>query len=125
MKKVIFVTGKHYYALEKHREILEAKDVAIVRLESLCPFPILELLEEVRRFKRAQSKIRYREEKCFYLTHVKCVIAIPGKYVTNVNFVTFDTAFVWSQEEPQNMGAWSFVKPRFENLCGRQVFIYA
>jgi len=30
-------------------------------------------------------------------------------------------AFIWSQEEPQNMGAWNFVKPRFENLCGRQV----
>lgn len=27
--------------------------------------------------------------------------------------------FIWSQEEPQNMGAWSFIKPRFENLCGR------
>lgn len=55
VKKVIFVSGKHYYALEKHREILEAKDVAIVRLESLCPFPILEVLEEVQKFKRARS----------------------------------------------------------------------
>ncbi|XP_015189575.1 PREDICTED: probable 2-oxoglutarate dehydrogenase E1 component DHKTD1 homolog, mitochondrial [Polistes dominula] len=29
--------------------------------------------------------------------------------------------FIWSQEEPRNMGAWNFVKPRFENLCGRQL----
>ncbi|XP_046737015.1 probable 2-oxoglutarate dehydrogenase E1 component DHKTD1 homolog, mitochondrial isoform X1 [Diprion similis] len=84
VKKVILVSGKHYYALNRHREILEAKDVAIVRLESICPFPVLEILEEVRRFKRART-------------------------------------FIWSQEEPQNMGAWSFVRPRFENLCGRQL----
>lgn len=26
--------------------------------------------------------------------------------------------FIWSQEEPRNMGAWGFVKTRFENLVG-------
>lgn len=31
--------------------------------------------------------------------------------------------FVWSQEEPRNMGAWSFVKPRFENLIGKRVHL--
>lgn len=29
--------------------------------------------------------------------------------------------FVWSQEEHRNMGAWTFVKPRFENMCGQKV----
>ena len=28
---------------------------------------------------------------------------------------------IWSQEEPRNMGAWSFVSPRFENLFGVKV----
>ena len=32
-----------------------------------------------------------------------------------------DAAFIWSQEEPRNQGAWSFVSPRFRNLVGRQV----
>ncbi|XP_075976075.1 putative 2-oxoadipate dehydrogenase complex component E1 homolog [Anticarsia gemmatalis] len=32
--------------------------------------------------------------------------------------------FIWSQEEHRNMGAWSFVKPRFENLLGRKL-LYA
>ncbi|TMW39675.1 hypothetical protein DOY81_015245, partial [Sarcophaga bullata] len=31
------------------------------------------------------------------------------------------STFVWSQEEHRNMGAWSFVKPRFENLVGKQL----
>ena len=29
--------------------------------------------------------------------------------------------FVWNQEEHQNMGAWTFVRPRFENLVGCRV----
>ncbi|XP_028168209.1 probable 2-oxoglutarate dehydrogenase E1 component DHKTD1 homolog, mitochondrial [Ostrinia furnacalis] len=29
--------------------------------------------------------------------------------------------FIWSQEEHRNMGAWTFVKPRFENLLGRKL----
>ena len=29
--------------------------------------------------------------------------------------------FIWSQEEHQNMGAWNYVRPRFENLIGRRV----
>ncbi|KAL1500758.1 hypothetical protein ABEB36_006204 [Hypothenemus hampei] len=29
--------------------------------------------------------------------------------------------FVWCQEEPQNMGAWTFIKRRFENLIGKKI----
>ncbi|KAL6266999.1 hypothetical protein P5V15_000079 [Pogonomyrmex californicus] len=82
--KIILVSGKHYYALNEYRETSGNKNVAIIRVESLCPFPIQELLEEI---------VKYE--------HVK--------------------TFIWSQEEPQNMGAWSFIKPRFENLCGRRL----
>ncbi|XP_032684667.1 probable 2-oxoglutarate dehydrogenase E1 component DHKTD1 homolog, mitochondrial [Odontomachus brunneus] len=84
INKVILVSGKHYYALKDYRESTENKNVAIIRIESLCPFPIQELLEEIEKYKHARI-------------------------------------FVWSQEEPRNMGAWSFVKSRFENLCGRQL----
>lgn len=34
-----------------------------------------------------------------------------------INFVDF----IWSQEEHRNMGAWSFVSPRFENILGKKV----
>ncbi|KAL3287362.1 hypothetical protein HHI36_001836, partial [Cryptolaemus montrouzieri] len=30
------------------------------------------------------------------------------------------SVFVWCQEEHRNMGAWSFIKPRFENLIGKK-----
>lgn len=32
--------------------------------------------------------------------------------------------FVWCQEEPQNMGAWSFIEPRLRRLLGKEI-IYA
>nr|CAI5846988.1 unnamed protein product [Callosobruchus analis] len=28
---------------------------------------------------------------------------------------------IWCQEEPRNMGAWTFIKSRFENLIGRKI----
>ncbi|KAJ7329520.1 hypothetical protein JRQ81_015694 [Phrynocephalus forsythii] len=76
---VILCSGKHYYALAKHRETLEEKKqkTAIIRLEELCPFPLEALQQEMNKFTNAK-------------------------------------AFIWSQEEPQNMGPWTFVSPRFE-----------
>ncbi|XP_014218375.1 probable 2-oxoglutarate dehydrogenase E1 component DHKTD1 homolog, mitochondrial [Copidosoma floridanum] len=84
VRKVILVSGKHYYELEKRREVLGARDVAIIRVESLCPFPVAEINEEIQRYTNAK-------------------------------------VFIWSQEEPQNMGAWNFMKIRFENLCGHKL----
>ncbi|CAH1993411.1 unnamed protein product [Acanthoscelides obtectus] len=31
------------------------------------------------------------------------------------------TKVLWCQEEPRNMGAWTFFKPRFENLVGKKI----
>ncbi|XP_063972436.1 probable 2-oxoglutarate dehydrogenase E1 component DHKTD1 homolog, mitochondrial isoform X2 [Diachasmimorpha longicaudata] len=84
VQKVILVSGKHFYALEEQRALQNANNVAIIRVESLCPFPLLDLNQELQKYPHAET-------------------------------------FIWSQEEPQNMGAWSFVKPRFENLCGRRL----
>lgn len=35
VERVIFCSGKHYYALDKQRESLKADNVAIVRIEVL------------------------------------------------------------------------------------------
>uniref|UniRef100_H2Y7B6 2-oxoadipate dehydrogenase complex component E1 n=1 Tax=Ciona savignyi TaxID=51511 RepID=H2Y7B6_CIOSA len=89
VKKVILCSGKHYYALEDQRKKLsqndkDLKNVAIVRVEELCPFPTDALRQELARFPSAET-------------------------------------FVWAQEEPRNMGPWSFVNPRFANLLGVQL----
>ncbi|XP_049870950.1 probable 2-oxoglutarate dehydrogenase E1 component DHKTD1 homolog, mitochondrial [Pectinophora gossypiella] len=87
VKRVILVSGKHYYELHKERVRAKIDDVAIIRVESLCPFPLHELQQQLDKYKNARK-------------------------------------FIWSQEEHRNMGAWTFIKPRFENLLGRKI-VYA
>ncbi len=81
VQRVIFCSGKHFYALLNARESRKAWDTAFIRVEQLCPFPIVELAEAAHRFPAAKT-------------------------------------FVWGQEEPRNMGAWSFVRPRLETALG-------
>ncbi|XP_068595281.1 2-oxoadipate dehydrogenase complex component E1 [Brachionichthys hirsutus] len=78
VQRVVFVSGKHYYALLKRREAMAAnQNTAVIRVEELCPFPLEALQQELQKYPNAKE-------------------------------------FIWSQEEPQNMGPWSFVAPRFE-----------
>nr|CAD7259238.1 unnamed protein product [Timema shepardi] len=57
VRRVILVSGKHYYALHKHRRNLDTSDIAIVRLEGLSPFPTLQLQQELAKYKRATSQL--------------------------------------------------------------------
>lgn len=84
VKRIVFCSGKHYYNLNAERVAKNIHDTAIVRVESLCPFPVQDIHEEISKYKHA-------------------------------------TKFIWSQEEHRNMGAWSFVHPRFENMCGKRI----
>ncbi|CAI9720641.1 probable 2-oxoglutarate dehydrogenase E1 component DHKTD1, mitochondrial [Octopus vulgaris] len=77
--RLVFCSGKHFYALNKQRDASNSHNVAIIRLESLCPFPVADLLKEIKKYPKAKE-------------------------------------FIWSQEEHRNMGPWSFVAPRFQNL---------
>jgi probable 2-oxoglutarate dehydrogenase E1 component DHKTD1 len=61
--RVLFVCGKHYYALDKEREAQNAKHMAIVRLEEICPFPAARLQEEVKKYANATEWIWAQEEQ--------------------------------------------------------------
>ena len=83
VQRVLLCSGKVYYELLAHRKELGRKDVAIVRVEQLYPFPKQELA------------------------------ALLEAYAPN-------TPVVWVQDEPENMGAWPFLRLRFgERLLGR------
>jgi 2-oxoglutarate dehydrogenase E1 component len=76
IRRVVLCTGKVYYDLLAERDNRNIKDVAIVRVEEVYPFPHKPLTEQLKRYPSAQV--------------------------------------VWTQEEPQNMGAWFFVDRRIE-----------
>ncbi len=71
IKRVVLCAGKVYYDLLEEREARGVKDVYLMRLEQLFPFPKSALLEELKPFKNAE--------------------------------------IMWCQEEPRNMGSWSYV----------------
>jgi len=54
IKRVVLCTGKVYYDLFEAREAKGVKDVAILRLEQLYPFPGDALAEELKRFPNAE-----------------------------------------------------------------------
>ncbi len=76
VKKVLFCSGKVYFDLLEEQKKKKAKDVAIVRIEQIYPWP------------------------------QKQIDAILKKYK--------NPKLVWVQEEPKNMGAWSFINMRVD-----------
>jgi 2-oxoglutarate dehydrogenase E1 component len=83
VRRILLCTGKVAYELEKRRQELGRRDVAIVRIEQLYPLPRRALEEALGRY-------------------------APG------------TPAVWVQEEPENMGAWRFIRIHFgEKLLDR------
>jgi 2-oxoglutarate dehydrogenase E1 component len=78
VRRVTICSGKVYYDLLQERRLKDIKDVALVRLEQIYPFPEITL----------------------------------GRVLAP--YVNADV--VWCQEEPENMGAWSFVDRRIEKV---------
>lgn len=76
VKKVLFCSGKVYFDLLEEQKKKKAKDIAIVRVEQIYPWP------------------------------QKQIDAILKKYD--------NPKLVWVQEEPKNMGAWSFINMRID-----------
>ncbi|NQW28032.1 MAG: 2-oxoglutarate dehydrogenase E1 component [Flammeovirgaceae bacterium] len=71
VKKVILCSGKIYFDLLEEQQKRAAKDVAIIRIEQLHPFPMKQLDVQLKKYKNPK--------------------------------------LVWAQEEPENMGAWSYI----------------
>lgn len=82
--RLIFCSGKVYYELVEKREELGLKNVAIVTLEQVAPFPFDRVKEVFEMYKNVDIGDGVH----------------PG-------------SVVWCQEEPKNMGPWSYVRPRF------------
>jgi 2-oxoglutarate dehydrogenase E1 component len=62
VRRLLFCTGKVYYALAAARATAKRDDVAIVRVEQLYPFPQKELSEVLGRYRRAEEVLWVQEE---------------------------------------------------------------
>jgi 2-oxoglutarate dehydrogenase E1 component len=79
VRRVVFCSGKVYYDLLARKEKLGVKDIALIRLEQIFPFP--------------EKKVR----------------ALLKKYRNNM-------LTLWVQEEPENMGAWYFIRNTLKDI---------
>ncbi len=86
-KRLVLCTGKVYYDLLESQIKNNIKDIAIVRLEQLYPFPEKELLDVIGKYKSVKE-------------------------------------IIWAQEEPENMGAWSFIKPYLDKILDGKKLSY-
>ena len=78
VKRVLLCSGKIYYDLLERQEAEKRKDVAIVRVEQIQPFPTSQVNEILSQYKGAEV--------------------------------------FWVQEEPENMGYWSFVLRAYRDV---------
>ena len=62
VKEIILCSGKVYYDLVERRQTLKRRDVAILRLEQLYPFPEEELKQELQRYPNVTRFIWCQEE---------------------------------------------------------------
>ena len=76
IRRVIFCSGKIFYNLYHSRQGQSIRDITIIRVEQIAPFPYDLISPAIKKFPNAE--------------------------------------LVWCQEEPKNMGAWTYMKPRFD-----------
>jgi 2-oxoglutarate dehydrogenase E1 component len=79
VERILFCSGKIYFPIDSARQEQNVKNVAVVRVEQLYPFPEKEIQSVLSKYKNAAE-------------------------------------IFWVQEEPKNMGAWSFISPRIERI---------
>ncbi|MFC2123673.1 2-oxoglutarate dehydrogenase E1 component [Bacteroidota bacterium] len=82
-KRVLLCSGKVFYDLAGYQRFNNRKDVAIIRLEQLFPFPEKQLEQVLKKYPEAEK--------------------------------------VWVQEEPENMGPWSFMIRMYGNKLSRVI----
>ena len=76
--RVVLCSGKVFYDLIKEREQNNIKNIKLVRIEQLYPFPTDAVIRELKDYN--------------------------------------DAEIIWCQEEPKNMGAWTYISPLIEEV---------
>lgn len=67
VKRVILCSGKHYYNLNAYRNENKIAQVAIIRIESLCPFPVKDINEQLDNYKNAKGKQNKKRNLLYFI----------------------------------------------------------
>ncbi|MFW5820777.1 MAG: 2-oxoglutarate dehydrogenase E1 component, partial [Bacteroidota bacterium] len=62
VRRIVFCSGKVYYDLLARKNELDARDIALVRIEQLHPFPYTEIMTIVKKYKNTLLKLWVQEE---------------------------------------------------------------
>ncbi len=87
VRRVLFCSGKVYYDLLERRVEIEARDVAIVRVEQFYPFPEEQLRTAVEKYRRVRDWVWVQEESqnmggwTFMEPRLRQLLGQPIKYV--------------------------------------------
>lgn len=86
VERVVFCSGKHFYALQGAREARGDWSTVLLRVEQLCPFPLVEIAAEVRRFPAARSFVWSQEEHrnmgawAFARARLEAALGVPLRF---------------------------------------------
>lgn len=86
---LVLCSGKIYFALDQLRREHKIENVALVRLEEICPFPVQAIADILKQYPNLMRGHQQSSEN-----------------------------IVWLQEEHKNQGAYSFVEARLRNIIG-------
>jgi 2-oxoglutarate dehydrogenase E1 component len=62
VRRIVFCSGKVYYDLMEEKEKHDARDVAIIRIEQLHPFPIQKVEKIIKKYKKSLLNLWVQEE---------------------------------------------------------------
>ena len=62
VRRLVFCSGKIYYDLLARKMELDAKDIALIRIEQLHPFPIEQIHEIIKKYKNTLLRLWVQEE---------------------------------------------------------------
>ncbi len=85
VKKILLCSGKIFMDLHHEQAKSERKDVAVIRIEQLYPFPEKQIRDLLKKYKEG-------------------------------------TPVFWVQEEPENMGAWSYILRKYRDYVQKGIY---
>ncbi len=128
IKPLVIMTPKSL--LRAEHATSRTEDFTEGRFEEILGAPLLGPAEQIKRIVICSGKVYYdllKNREAQNITEA-ALIRVEQLYPLHeeklkalVTAFPSDANLIWCQEEPQNMGAWTFIEPRLRALFGREI----